>query len=125
MSHDTTAGPFDVGPASYSILVNASRMTPEQASAGLVRRGRSSSEELHGSDNEGTTPAGTRVKVVGRTARPTPIASTRQRATLKQSASIPSDIGDLEDSVVFRIELYDYDGDFDVSIPAESEVTKE
>lgn len=44
---------------------------------------------------------------------------------MEMPASIPPDIGDVEDSVVFRIELYDYDGDFDVSIPPESEVMKE
>lgn len=36
----------------------------------------------------------------------------------------PPDTGGGEDPVVFRIELYDYDGDFDVSIPPESEVMK-
>jgi hypothetical protein len=44
---------------------------------------------------------------------------------MEMPASLPPDIGDVEDPVVFRIELYDYDGDFDVSIPPESEVMKE
>jgi len=44
---------------------------------------------------------------------------------MEMPASIPPDIGDVEDPVVFRIELYDYDGDFYVSIPPESEVMKE
>jgi hypothetical protein len=44
---------------------------------------------------------------------------------MEMPASIPPDIGGVEDSVVFRIELYDYDGDFDVSIPPESEVMKQ
>lgn len=43
---------------------------------------------------------------------------------MEMPASIPSDIGDFADPVVFRIELYDYDGDFDVPIPPRSEVTK-
>lgn len=44
---------------------------------------------------------------------------------MEMPASIPPDIDAFEDPVVFRIEFYDHDGDFGVSIPPESEVMKE